>query len=104
MTLVYFRMLNNKFLNKDPVIVPEEDPLIVFDSKYDVCMDNNGKDTEHTRHIARRIHFLRDREKCKMHTIYWSEGDLQLAHTATKNVGEPDLTPNMKYIMVRIDN
>ena len=45
-TLAHFRMLIHDFLNKDPDIVPEEDPLIVLDSKYDMCMAKNGKDTK----------------------------------------------------------
>ena len=32
----------------------------------------------------------------------WCEGGLQLADIGTNNVSEPDLTPIMKYIMVRI--
>ena len=47
---------------------------------------------------------VRNGENCKMHKIDWCEGDLQLADIATKNVVELDLTPRMKYIMVRIDN
>ena len=41
----------------------------MFDRKYDVCMDNNGKDTNHTKHIARRVHFVRNGDKFKMHKI-----------------------------------
>ena len=104
MALSHFRMLIRELLNKDPDIFPEEVPLIVLDSKYAMCMAKNGKDTKHTRHIARRMHFVRNREKCKMHKIDWCEGGLQLANISTKNVSEPDLTPRMKYIMVRIEN
>ena len=32
------------------------------------------------------------------------EGGMQLADIATNNVGEHDLNPRMKYIMVRLDN
>ena len=39
-----------------------------------------------------------------MNRIYWCEGGLQLADIATKNVGEPDLTPRTKYIMLRLEN
>ena len=39
-----------------------------------------------------------------MHNINWCEWGLQLVDIATNNVGEPDLTPKMKYIMVRLDN
>ena len=39
-----------------------------------------------------------------MHKIDWCEGGLQLADISTKNVGDRDLTPRMKYIMVILDN
>ena len=60
MALAHFRMLIHELLNKDPDIVPEESPLIVLDSKSAICMANNGKDNKHTRHIARRMHFVRN--------------------------------------------
>ena len=85
-------------------MVPKEDPLIVLDSKSSMCMAKNGKDTKHTRHIARRMHFVRNGEKRKMRKIYWCEGGMQLADIGTKNVSEHDLTPRMKYIMVRLEN
>ena len=63
MSLAYFRVLIHELLNKDTDIVPEEAPLIVLDSKSAMCMAKNGKDTKHTRHIARIIHFVRNSEK-----------------------------------------
>ena len=39
-----------------------------------------------------------------MHKIDWCEGGLQLADIGTKNVSEPDPTPRIKYIMVRLEN
>ena len=90
-------------LNKDPDIVPYEAPLIVLDIKYAMCMDKNGKDTKHTRHIARRIHLVRNGEQCKMHKIYWCEEGLQLVEIGIKNVSEPDITPRIKYIMIRLE-
>ena len=39
-----------------------------------------------------------------MQNIDWCEGGIQLADISTKDVGEPDLNPRMKYIMVRLDN
>ena len=67
-------------------------------------MAKNGRDTKHTRHTARRIHFVRNGQKFNMNKIEWWEGGLQLADIGTKNVSEPDLTPRMKYIMVRLEN
>ena len=43
-------------------------------------------------------------EKCKIHKIYWCEGGLKLSDIDTKNVGKHDLTPRIKYIMVRLEN
>ena len=104
MALAHFRMLVHELLNEDLDIVPKEDPLVVLDSKYATCMTKNGNDAKHTRHIARRMHFVRNGEKCKMHKIDWCEGGLKLADIGTKNVSEPDLTPRMNYIMVRLEN
>ena len=104
MDLAHSRMLIHKLLNKDPDIVPEESPLIILDSKTAVCMVNSGKDTKHTRNIARRMHLVRNGENDEMHKIYWCEGGLQLSDIATKNAGEHDLNPIMKSITVRLDN
>ena len=71
MALAHFRMLVQELLNEDPDMVPKEAPLIVLDSKSAMCMAKNGKDTKHTRHIARSMHFVRNGEKCKMHNIDW---------------------------------
>ena len=60
MALAHCRMLINELLNKNPDIVPKEAPLIALDRKSAVCMAKNGKDTKHTRHIARRMHFVRN--------------------------------------------
>ena len=53
-------MLVQEFWNEDPYMVPKEAPLIVLDSKSAMCMAKNGKDTKHTRPIARRMHFVRN--------------------------------------------
>ena len=103
MTLAHFRMLVAELLNEDPDEVPREAPLIILDSKSAQCMAKNGRGTKHTRNITRRMHFVRNGEKCKMHKIECCEGGLQLADIGTKNVSESDLTPIMEYIMVRLD-
>ena len=95
-------MLVHELLNEDPDMVPKEAPLIVLDSKSAMFMAKNGRDTKHTGHISRRMHFVRNGEKCKMQKIDWFVGGLQLADIGTKNVSEPDLTPTMKYIIVRL--
>ena len=104
MDLSHFRMLIHELLNTDLDIVSEEALLIVLDSKSAMCMAQNRKDTKHTRHIARRMHLVRNGDKCKMQKIDWCEGGVQLADIATNNVGDPDLTTGIKYIMVRLEN
>ena len=59
MALAHFRMLIHELLNEDPYMVPKESPLIVLYSKSAMCMAKNGKGTKYTRHIARRMHFVR---------------------------------------------
>ena len=104
MALAHFRMIIYELLNKDPDIFPEESPMIVLYSKSYMCMANHGKDTKHTRHIARRMHLVRNGEKYKMHRINWCEGGLQLEDIATNNVGENYVTSRMKYIMIILEN
>ena len=104
MALAHFRMLIIELINEDSDIFPKEAPLIVLDSKSDMCMAKNGKYTKLTRHIERRMHSVRNGEKCKKQKIDWCEGGLQLTDIGTTNVSEPDLSPRMKYSMVRLEN
>ena len=104
MALAHFRMLIHEFFNKDQDIVTEEASQIILYSKSPVCMSKNVNYTKHTRPNARRIHFLMNGEKCKMHKIDWCEGGLILSDIATQNVVEHNLTPRIKYIMVILDN
>ena len=50
------------------------------------------------------MNFVRNGEKCQMQKLDWCEGGLQLADIGTNNVSNSDLTPRMKYIMVRIED
>ena len=104
MSLSHFRMLINEFLTNDTDIVPQEAPLFLLDINSDVCMARKIKDTKHTKHISRRLHLVRNGQKLKMHKIDWYEGGLQLEDIATNNVGQNDLNPRIKYVMVRLDN
>ena len=75
-----------------------------MDSKSDVCMANNGNNTKHTSHNARRVHFVKNGKKFKMHRMEWCEGGLQLADIVTKNVEESHLNPRIRYSMVSLYN
>ena len=56
--LAHSRMLIHELLIKNPDIVPEEDHLIILDSKYTVCLYKIGKDTKHTRHTGLREFYI----------------------------------------------
>ena len=56
-------------------------------------MSKNCKDKKHTRHISRRMYFVRNGEECNIHKIVWCEGGMQLAYIGNKNVGEDELNP-----------
>ena len=62
MDLSHSMMLNNELLNKDTDVVPEQATLIILDSKSAMCMDNNGKNKNHTIYISRRMHFVTNGE------------------------------------------
>ena len=67
-------------------------------------MDKNFKNNKNTRHIYRRVNFVINGDKYKIHRIEWCEGGLKLSDIETKNIGENDLNNRMKYIMASIDN
>ena len=75
-----------------------------MDSESSVCMDKNCKNPKNTRHISSRVHFIRNGKSYNMHKIDWCEVGMQLSDIPNNNVGENDLNPRIKYIMVRIDN
>ena len=84
-------MINNEWSNKDSYVVPEQSPLIILYSKTDVCMDNNDKDTKHTRKFSRRVHFVINGEDWNINEKMWCEGGLQLADIETKKGREDEL-------------
>ena len=73
MDIAYFMMLIHELLNKDPDIVPGESPLIILGRKSAVSMANNGKDTNHTRQISRRVFYQWLEMKNAQHWLVWSK-------------------------------
>ena len=104
MDLSHFRMLNNKMMDQYLYMVTHWTPLIILDIKSDVCMSDNGKYTKHTRHIYRRMKFVRTGEECNMHKKRWCEGGMKLSDIGTKNVSQDELNTIVGYDMVRLDN
>ena len=64
-------------MKKDPDIVPKETPLIICYGKSYICVAKSGKDDIYTSHISRRVNFVRNGEKWKIHDIDWYEKGLQ---------------------------
>ena len=85
-------------------MVPEEYPLIILDRNYAVFMARNGKDTKHIRQISRRVYFVKNVEKFKMHKIDLCEEGLKLSDITTKNIWENSSNTGMKYIMFVLDS
>ena len=67
-------------------------------------MAKNGKETKHTRHISRIIHYLINDEEFNFHKTVWCEGGLKLADIGTKNVREYGFNPRLGYAMIRLGN
>ena len=58
------------------------------DSASAICMMNNNKDTKRTRHIERRIHFIRHAQQQGLFVPYKIAGELNPADVGTKNLRE----------------
>ena len=63
-------------------------------------MSKNGKYTKHTKHIARRKHFVRNGGKFNFHKTVLCEGGMKLADIVTKIAREDELNPRLVYAMV----
>ena len=98
MELAHFIMIENKLMNNYPYVVLEHSPIIILDSKSDVCMAKNGKGTKQTRHISRKKNLVRKVEECNMHKKLWYEGGMKLVDIGTKNVRDDKLNPGLGYI------
>ena len=71
MDILHFSMINNDLMNEDTDAVPYQAPLITLYRKSAVFMANNGEYTKHTRHISRRMHYVRNVEEFNMHNKLW---------------------------------
>ena len=86
--IAHFRIIISKLFNNDQDVVPEQEYIIILDIKSAICMANNNKESKHTRHISRRINFIRNGEEFNFLKTVWCKGDLKLADIVTKKVRE----------------
>ena len=93
MDISHYRMLNNKLMNKDSDVVPEQADIIILDRKLCLCMANIVKYAKHIRHIARIMHFVRNGEKWNQHKTLCCEVGLQFSDIRTKDFKEDKFQP-----------
>ena len=67
-------------------------------------MSNNSKNNKHTRHIFRRMNFVRNGKEFYLQNTVWFEGGLQLADIGKNNIREYKLNPRLVYAILRLDN
>jgi hypothetical protein len=75
---------------------------IYFDSASAIAMGSSFRDTKHTRHIARRYHYVRNNVETKRFIMCWITHDLQLADIGTKQTPGPRHTFLSTLILVPI--
>ena len=103
MAVAHSRMLVNELNGVNPDEYGEATKILV-DNTSAKAMAQNDKDTKHTRHIARRVHYVRNGQQEGAHNLTYIPADLNLADPGTKNLGCEELEPRMNYIMIKVDS
>ena len=97
----HHRMLLNELDRMEVDSNPSPIPILL-DSKSAIAMSKSFKDTKHTRHIARRYHYVREGEIEGRFKTYWIDNELQLADIGTKNTTVEDLNSRLFFLMVEV--
>jgi hypothetical protein len=66
-------------------------------------MGSSLKDTKRTRHIQRRVHYVRDNIESKSFVANKIDGELNPSDTGTKNLGHETLDTHMNVMHVTVD-
>ena len=93
-----------KILKNYPYVIPEQAPLVILDSKPDLCMAKNSIDTKHTRKFSGRMHFVGNGEDWDFHKTVLCERGLHMAYIETNIVREDQLNPKLGHAMLILDN
>ena len=101
MSTSHVRMTVNEFLGyeADDLVHPIQ---ILLDSQSATAMGKSFKDTKHTRHIARRYHYVRQGEEDGIHNLNWIPAELNTSDIGTKNLPGYDISSRMEYCMVEV--
>jgi hypothetical protein len=101
MSTDHHRMLLNELdrieVDSNPSPIP-----ILLDSKSAIAMSKSFKDTKHTRHIARRYHYVREGETEGRFKTFWIDNTLQISDIGTKNTTVEDLNSRIIFMMVEV--
>jgi hypothetical protein len=78
-------------------------PIQVFiDNRSTVDMGASFKDTQRTRHMMRRYHYVREGIENKQHALIWITNAAQIADMRTKILGSILLDPFKELVLVKI--
>jgi hypothetical protein len=78
-------------------------PIQIFiDNRSAVDMGASFKDTQRTRHMMRRFHYVREGVESNQHVLIWIPTSAQLADIGTKILGRPLLDSFKELIFVKV--
>jgi hypothetical protein len=78
-------------------------PIQVFiDNRSAVDMGASFKDTQRTRHMMRRYHYVREGIENKQHALIWITNAAQIADMGTKILGRILLDPFKELVLVKV--
>ncbi|MGH7954596.1 MAG: reverse transcriptase domain-containing protein, partial [Gloeomargaritales cyanobacterium] len=103
MATAHLRMLTNEMTtleNSDPA--DQEPVTIILDNQAAISMSKTLKDTKRTRHIDRRVHYVRRGSEAGHHTLTHLHADFQLADNGTKNLAHYEAAPRLAYFMIQV--
>jgi hypothetical protein len=97
-----------KFFLEDLELHPHDDKKsekliqVFIDNRSAVNMGASFKDTQRTRHMMRRYHYVREGIESKQHTLLWITNAAQIAGMGTKILGRILLDPFKVIILVKV--
>ena len=98
---LHTKQVYNFFMQRHP-----DSPVTIAlftDSASAICMMNNNKDTKRTRHIERRIHFLRHARQQGLFVPFKIAGELNPADLGTKNLTDTVIQSHMPMIHIPVN-
>ena len=101
MATSHLQMLTNKITLKDPDYLPNP-PINNIMSQSAIIMAKNFRDGKGTRHMERRMHYVREGQSEGKHVLKYIKAEWNLADPNTKNCPATEIHPRLKYIMTEV--